>query len=97
MEAKPRLSNLQALVLRPQAIRLFHRLSNVGSISAREAMHDLQMTSATLARRVCDLEAVGHIIERVRRVNPTTKQRYTRYVLKPGGVDKIGRAAGIRG
>lgn len=92
-----KLSPLQELVLTPQAVRLYERMRRAHSISAREALLDMGMTSATLARRICDLETVGVKIARIRKVNPITGQRYTRYKLVPGGVDKIARLAGVRG
>jgi len=65
----------------PQAKKLLRHLETAGSITAREALLDLDMTSATLARRICDLEKAGHCIFRESRVNPATGKRYTHYTL----------------
>lgn len=82
-----RLSSLQEFALGPQPKRLFSYLAKVPrhSISAREALHDLDMTSATLSRRICDLKECGVNIRAERCVHPTTGKRYTRYHLE--GVD----------
>lgn len=70
--------------LSPQSKRVLDMMeANGRSISAREAMLDLDITSATLARRVCDLEDAGLIIYRERNVNPGTGKRYTRYHFDP--------------
>lgn len=53
------------------------------SITAREAMLDLDMTSATLARRICDIEEKGVQITRERKRNPVTGKQYTRYFFDP--------------
>ncbi len=78
-----RLSNLQKHVLSPQAVKLFDNMAARPnkSISAREAVLDLDMTSAVLTRRICDLEQTGVRIERNRLQHPITGKRYTRYAL----------------
>jgi len=64
----------------PQAMAVLRAMQrNDFSITAREAMLDLDMTSATLSRRMCDLEEAGVEIVRERKVNPVTRKRYTRY------------------
>jgi hypothetical protein len=64
-----------------QAVVAFLR-ANPAGISAQDAMLYLSgMTSATLARRICDLEEVGYTIIRERKANPVTKRSYTRYKL----------------
>jgi len=67
---------------------------NGGSISATEAMLDLDITSATLARRICDLEEAGVIVQRDRRRNKITGKRYTRYILQ--GYDPMREEAQAR-
>ena len=78
------LTAIQEWVLAPQARALYAHLKRTGpsGISARDSLIDLQMTSATLARRVCDLVEAGFKIERVRKKHPVTGRRYTRYVLR---------------
>lgn len=61
--------------------------ANDFSITAREAMLDLDMTSSTLARRICDAEEAGVNITRERKRNPVTGKRYTRYFFDPLVID----------
>lgn len=66
-----------------QARTLFEfALKNEG-VSALDAFVTFQITSATLARRICDLEQAGIPVERVRKKHPQTGRSYTRYVVKP--------------
>ena len=60
---------------------VYRYMKKTGSISARDAMIDLDMTSATLARRVCDLEKHGYTVIRHQKANPATGRLYTRYSL----------------
>jgi DNA-binding MarR family transcriptional regulator len=69
------------LKLTPQARRLYVYMTRTGSISAREALLDLDITSATLSRRICDLEEQGYRITREHKKHPMTGKRYTRYAL----------------
>ena len=72
---------LPGRVLAPQALKVYRHMERTGSISARDAMDDYSMTSATLARRICDLEVAGFEITRVRKTHPISGLRYTRYEL----------------
>lgn len=67
--------------LSPLARTIFSHMERAGSISAREAMADYGITSATLTRRICDLEQAGVRINRRRRIHPVTGRRFTRYSL----------------
>lgn len=67
--------------LNPLAKKVYQHMQRAGSISAREAMADHGITSASLARRICDIEAAGFPIKRDRRTHPLSNQRYTRYSL----------------
>ena len=67
--------------LSPQARLIFQHLERAGDISAREAMADYGITSATLARRICDIEGVGIKVTRIQRKHPITGRKYTRYAL----------------
>lgn len=67
--------------LKPQAHRVLAYLYRTGSISNREALLDLDMTSATLASRICEIKNAGYTITRERMINPATGKKYTRYVL----------------
>lgn len=69
--------------LTDQARLVYQHLQRAGSISAREAMNDHGITSAALARRICDLEDAGYDITRTKKVHPITRKRYTRYSLSP--------------
>ncbi|BAF89598.1 unknown protein [Azorhizobium caulinodans ORS 571] len=71
----------KSLNLSPLARRIFAHLERTGSISAREAMADYGITSATLSRRICEMEGAGIEISRERRIHPMTGRRYTRYAL----------------
>jgi DNA-binding MarR family transcriptional regulator len=66
-------------VLADQALKVYRHIERTGSISARDAMDDYSMTSATLARRICDLEVAGFYVTRVRKQHPISGLRYTRY------------------
>lgn len=59
-----------------------NHMKRTGSISAREAMIDYGITSATLARRICDIEEAGNVVGRDRRTHPITHRSYTRYTLE---------------
>lgn len=63
-----------------QADTILNHIKQAGSISAREAMIDYGITSATLARRICDLEERGVDIQRERKEHPVTGRLYTRYM-----------------
>lgn len=67
--------------LKPQAKTILLHIEKTGSISALDAFTTYQITSATLARRVCDLEEAGVKILRERKVHPITTRAYTRYAL----------------
>lgn len=67
--------------LTPLCKTVFQHMKRCGSISAREAMSDHGVTSASLARRICDLEAEGFKIKRTRKEHPLTGKAYTRYEL----------------
>lgn len=75
----PNLTESQRWDLSPQARKVFDHMRRTDGITAREAMGDYGMTSATLTRRVCDLERVGVVIERVKKEHPITETPYTRY------------------
>jgi predicted ArsR family transcriptional regulator len=64
-----------------RAYAVYRYMKKTGSISARDAFVDLDMTSATLARRICDLEVQGYSILRSHKTHPVTGRRYTRYSL----------------
>lgn len=67
--------------LSDQAKLVYRHMERAGSISARDAMDDHGITSATLARRICDIEEEGFRVWRDRRVHPISGKRYTRYSL----------------
>jgi DNA-binding MarR family transcriptional regulator len=72
------------LALSAQAQTVLQYMRRAGTISARDAMADLDMTSATLSRRICDIEQEGFRVIRERRQHPVTGKRYTRYSLADG-------------
>lgn len=67
--------------LGPQAKQILLHIEKAGSISAQDAYTTYQITSATLARRICDLEEAGVEIVRERKIHPITTRAYTRYAL----------------
>lgn len=68
-----------AINLSPLAKTIYAHIDRTGSISAREAMADYGITSATLSRRICDIEQAGLPIVRERKKHPITGRLYTRY------------------
>lgn len=68
-------------ILRPLERTLVNHMHKRGYITARDAMMDYGITSASLTRRMCDLEEIGVPIRRGRRNHPVTGQKYTRYSL----------------
>jgi DNA-binding MarR family transcriptional regulator len=83
-----------AIEVIPQAMAVLRAMQrNDWSITAREAMLDLDMTSATLSRRICDLEEAGVEVVRERKVNPVSMKRYTRYWLIPEQLQELGSTA----
>jgi hypothetical protein len=80
-------AHLRTAFLTPQAKAVVDFLrANTAGISAQDAMLYLSgMTSATLARRICDLEEVGYTVVREKKLNPVTKRSYTRYKLASQG------------
>ncbi len=77
------LTPVQEFTLSNQARSIYRHLKRTGrkGISAAEAMMDYGITSATLARRICDLEETGINVDRLKKRHPITNRRYTRYVL----------------
>lgn len=67
--------------LRPLELKVLSYMRGAGYITARNAQMDLDITSASLTRRICDLIDLGYDIDRVRRRHPVTNKIYTRYVL----------------
>lgn len=76
VKSAPRVFNLS-----DQARKVYRHMEKAGSISARDAMDDYSMTSATLSRRICDIEAEGFKVTRLKRFHPMTGGQYTRYEL----------------
>lgn len=70
-----------AINLSPLAKTIYAHIERAGSISAREAMADYGITSATLARRICDIEKAGFAVVRERKKHPITGRQYTRYSI----------------
>ena len=80
-KATARLPQRRFLSLSPQAQLVYKHMKKAGSISAREAMNDHGITSASLARRICDIEQEGWKVNRDRKKHPLTGKDYTRYSL----------------
>ncbi|WP_142850900.1 helix-turn-helix domain-containing protein [Telmatospirillum sp. J64-1] len=71
----------QRSALTPLAYQIFHHMNRLGHISALDALRAFGITSASLSRRICDLEEVGVKIERERALDSLTGRKYTRYKL----------------
>ena len=72
-----------AMNLTPLALKLFNHLEKAGSISAREAMGDYGITSASLTRRITEMVDAGIEITRKQARHPIHDRPYTRYSLTP--------------
>ena len=62
----------------PLAKKILEHMLSQGSISAREALLDLDVTSASLTRRITEISK-EYVVVRERKTNPATGKRYTRY------------------
>jgi len=71
-----------AINLSPQCRTVIAHMEKAGSISYRDAFTDLDMTSATLASRISQIDKAGIPIKRESKINPATGKRYTRYSIK---------------
>lgn len=71
----------KAMQLSPLCRKVVDFMERTGSISARDAFTDLGITSASLTRRLTDMENVGIPIKRERKTHRATGGRYTRYSI----------------
>lgn len=69
----------QSEILSPLARKVYHQMVQVGHITALDAIRSLGITSASLSRRICDLEEVGVKVKREKAKDPITGRAYTRY------------------
>lgn len=76
------LTPTQEFVLTPLARKIYGHILQHGHISAFDAFRVFGISSASLSRRICDLEEVGVGVKRVRAKDPLTGVRYTKYMLK---------------
>lgn len=60
--------------------QILEHMKRTGSITMREALIDYSVQSLT--KRIQELRALGYKIDSVKKLHPTTGQRYTRYTLK---------------
>lgn len=65
--------------LTKRAKEVLDYLQKKGSASAREALLDIDITSASLARRITELRDAKYPIASVQRTHPVTGRRYTVY------------------
>ena len=70
------LTPVQEFVLSNQSLTIYNHMKRrgKGGISAAEAMMDYGITSATLARRICDIEEVGIKVVRLRKKHHPPKE-----------------------
>lgn len=73
--------NWMRRLMTPLAGKVLTHMEKAGGISALDAMAVYGISSASLARRICDLEELGVDIRRVRKTHPITGRKYTRYQL----------------
>lgn len=74
------MTNMQTEKLTPQHRKIINHVKKVGYISARPALIDLGI--AALPRRIVDLKRMGYLFDKEFRKNPSTGQRYVRYIYK---------------
>jgi len=67
--------------LSPGANRVLKFIAKADSISAREAMIDLDMAQGTLTKNICRIEDAGYRVVRKVSLHPVTRTRYTRYYV----------------
>lgn len=72
----------KAVNLSPQCRQIVNHMLKAGSISAREAMLDLDIGGNALTRRIVDIEGSGLEVIRDRKKHPTTNKLYTRYSFR---------------
>ena len=73
------LTNQQTFNLTPLARVIYYHMILHGSISARDAMNDYQITGGSLTRRINDLEEEGIFIRRDKKRHRAIGRGYTRY------------------
>lgn len=66
----------------PLAYKVLGVIERTGSISAREALLELDINSSSLTRRISEIQDSGTPIVAERKVNERTGKRYTRYSLR---------------
>lgn len=75
------LTSTQDFVLTPLARKVYSHMKTYGHISSFDAFRVFGISSASLSRRICDLEEVGVGINRIRARDPLTGVRYTKYAV----------------
>ena len=66
----------------PLAFKVLAVMERTGSISAREALLELDINSSSLTRRITEIQEAGTPIYAERKTNERTGKRYTRYSLR---------------
>lgn len=66
----------------PLAYKVLGVIERTGSISAREALLELDINSSSLTRRITEIKNSGTPIRAERKHNDRTGARYTRYSLE---------------
>lgn len=78
------LTNKQHANLSPLAVQVYQMMEDMRHVTAHSAFRAAGITSASLSRRICDLEGVGVKIKRSKAKDPVTKRPYTRYSIIKG-------------
>ena len=71
---------MQTEKLSPQHRKILNHVKKVGYISSRPALIDHGI--AALPRRIVDLKRMGYLFDKEFMKNPSTGQRYVRYIYK---------------
>jgi len=64
------------------AARVLKFIAKAGSITAREAMIDLDMAQGTLTKNICRIENSRYTVYRKPCIHPVSGTRYTRYYVR---------------
>lgn len=79
--------------LPPYAKSIVNFVQKNGSISAREAVLDLDMHQGSLTKGVSLIRKAGYLVRTESRFNPVTGRPYTRYYVEAPVLENQGDAA----
>lgn len=73
---------VQHNMLSPLARTVYAEMLRCNGITGANAHRALGISSASLSKRICDLESVGIKVDRLPRTDPLTGRKYTKYRLQ---------------